>query len=304
MSSDLMTSTIKSDAGTPAGFAEIWGASVSAAATAADGRNADGREAFSLRGGGAAFALTGDAFAAPARATPARNLRRSILDRAIAASIACRQCCRKQQGQSNVKAEAIGALPVSCSAHRRQRRRRYSGRAAALSTDLARVRDVGGCRSRLRAGVGDVLGRPAGQDDHTCANLNAAVKILYVIVEKANAARGYERANRRRLVGTVNSIERIAEIKRAGAKRITGTPRHHARQIRLTLDHLRGREPVRPFFHPGDAFRAGPRESLAADTDPVAHCLAAAEHEVEIRIGGIDDDRAGRFLGREVDELL
>jgi hypothetical protein len=77
---------MKSEPGMPAGFAEIRGVSVSAAATAADGRKADGRGAFSIIGGFAALALSDEALAAPASATPARNLRRSILDRAIAAS--------------------------------------------------------------------------------------------------------------------------------------------------------------------------------------------------------------------------
>src|SRR5262245_39196289 len=85
MSSDLITSTMKSEPGMPAGFAEICGVPVSAAATAAEGRNADGRGAFSMIGEVAALAPS-EALAAPANATPARNLRRSILDRAIAAS--------------------------------------------------------------------------------------------------------------------------------------------------------------------------------------------------------------------------
>src|SRR5262245_43868526 len=86
MSSDLITSTMKSEPGMPAGFAEICGVPVSAAATAAEGRNADGRGAFSMIGEVAALAPSEVALAAPANATPARNLRRSILDRAIAAS--------------------------------------------------------------------------------------------------------------------------------------------------------------------------------------------------------------------------
>src|SRR5262245_30422612 len=101
---------MKSDPGMPAGFAEIWGVPVSAAATAAEGRNADGRGAFSMAGGVAALAPSNVELAAPANATPARNLRRSILERAIATSIACPHCCLRQQGQGNVSAAAIGAL--------------------------------------------------------------------------------------------------------------------------------------------------------------------------------------------------
>ena len=48
--------------------------------------------------------------------------------------------------------------------------------------------------------------------------------------------------------------------------------------------------------------RAGPGEALAPDADAVAHGLALLEHEVEIRVLGVDDQRAGRLLGLVVDQ--
>src|SRR6266849_4003715 len=76
ISSVLMTSTMKSEPGTPPIRGSSFGVAVSAAATCMVGGNAEGR-----RGGAlavvAAFAAAGvTAVAAPATATPARNLRR------------------------------------------------------------------------------------------------------------------------------------------------------------------------------------------------------------------------------------
>src|SRR5277367_2351284 len=78
----LMTSTMKSDPGCPSDFVSSFGVPVSAAATWALGRNADGRRAgASVRSAAGAFAASaascGDtAVAAPATATPAMKLRR------------------------------------------------------------------------------------------------------------------------------------------------------------------------------------------------------------------------------------
>jgi hypothetical protein len=102
----------------------------------------------------------------------------------------------------------------------------------------------------------------------------------------------------------VDAIERAAEIESARAERIARAAGHHARQIWLTFDHLRRWEPVRPFLHARDALGAGPGKSVAADADTVAHRFAATQHEVKIRIGGINDDCAGRLFGREIDQLL
>src|SRR5689334_11120848 len=70
-----MTSAIKSELGMPAVWTEAFGVPVSAAATAAVGRSADGRGGV---GGAADVAATPGSVAAavPASAMPAKNLRR------------------------------------------------------------------------------------------------------------------------------------------------------------------------------------------------------------------------------------
>src|ERR1700716_2603120 len=80
MSSVLITSTMKSEPGTPPIRGNSFGVPVSAAATCILGGSADGRRggsAFGRVAGVAPFATGGvTAVAAPATATPARNLRR------------------------------------------------------------------------------------------------------------------------------------------------------------------------------------------------------------------------------------
>jgi len=62
---------------------------------------------------------------------------------------------------------------------------------------------------------------------------HAAIKVFDILVGETNAARGYEGANRRWLVGAVDPILRVAEIHRACAQRIGYTTGHEARQVRL-----------------------------------------------------------------------
>src|SRR5882762_11819773 len=80
MSSVLMTSTMKSEPATPPIRASSFGVPVSAAATFMVGASAEGSRAGAASDGVAdvaAFATGGvTAVAAPATATPARNLRR------------------------------------------------------------------------------------------------------------------------------------------------------------------------------------------------------------------------------------
>ena len=138
-------------------------------------------------------------------------------------------------------------------------------------------------------------GGGARQHHDAGADLHAAVEILDILVGQPDAARRDVFADRRGLVGAVDAVERLAEIERARAERIAFAARHEARQIGLALDHFRRRMPVRPLGHFRDAFRARPGEAFAADADAVAHRLPVAEHEIEIRVGGIDHERAGRL---------
>jgi len=88
----------------------------------------------------------------------------------------------------------------------------------------------------------------------------------------------------------------------ARAERIGFTADHETRQVRLTLDHLLGRQPVRPFFHAADAPSARPGGALAADADAVANCLAMADCQVKVGVRRIDNDGSGRLSCRVIDD--
>src|SRR5450759_2512675 len=141
------------------------------------------------------------------------------------------------------------------------------------------------------------------QHDHASADLHALIEILDIVVDEPHAARRYELSDRRRLIGAVDTVERPAEIEGARTERIARPSRHEARQIRLALDHLLRRSPIRPRRHPRDAFGSRPGEAFAADADAVAHSLAVAEDEIEIGARRVDDDRSCRLLGPIVDKL-
>src|SRR6516165_3023276 len=136
------------------------------------------------------------------------------------------------------------------------------------------------CEARARASMPRPQLRRCGirsrQYNHGRADGDTAVKILDVLVGETNATRGHETPDGRRLISAVDPILGVAEIHCARAERIGFTTRHEARQVRLALDHLRRRQPVRPFFHAADVFGARPGEALAADTNAVANCPALA----------------------------
>src|ERR1041385_1343138 len=129
------------------------------------------------------------------------------------------------------------------------------------------------------------------------ADRNALVEIAHVGVGQTEAAGRHRGADGLRLIGAVDSIHRVAEIECARAERIARTPGHPARQIRLALDHLLGRRPVRPLLLLGDLQKSLPLEAVAADADAVADRAAAGLHHIKIPLVGVDDDGAGRFGG-------
>jgi len=86
-------------------------------------------------------------------------------------------------------------------------------------------------------------------------------------------------------------------------RRVAGAAGHETRQIRLALDHLLWRMPVRPLGLLLDRLGAGPGEALAADADAVAQRAAVAEHQIEEGVGRIDHDRARRFVRGVADDL-
>src|SRR5262249_41911491 len=137
---------------------------------------------------------------------------------------------------------------------------------------------------------------------HARADLYSLVEVHNVLVREPDATRGHEGADGRGLIGAVDAIRRLAKIERARAERVGLAAGHEARQIGLAHDHLLRRSPIGPFRHPRHLFRAGPSEALAADAHPVAQRLAVAEHEIEVGVRGIHDDRARRFLGAIINE--
>src|SRR5262249_2290013 len=106
-----------------------------------------------------------------------------------------------------------------------------------------------------------------------------------------------------RMVGAGDAVARAAEIHGARAERVAGTAGHETRQVRLAMDHLRRRRPIRPLGLALDRFHAGPSEAFAADADAVTHRLAAAHHQVEVGVRRVDDDRPGRLAGPVVEDL-
>src|ERR1700689_4881849 len=104
-------------------------------------------------------------------------------------------------------------------------------------------------------------------------------------------------------IGAVNAIDGTAEIHRASTERVAGTARHIARQIGLARDHLRRRYPIGPFRLPGDRLHARPGKAVAADADAVAHRLSVTQYQIEIRVGGVDNDGAWGFAAGVVNKL-
>src|SRR5437762_5726136 len=75
-------------------------------------------------------------------------------------------------------------------------------------------------------GAGGRGGRASGQDHYASTHLDPAVEILDVGIEHADTARRDELADRRRLIGAVDAVDRLAEIECARAERVSVTARH------------------------------------------------------------------------------
>src|SRR5690606_31384323 len=124
------------------------------------------------------------------------------------------------------------------------------------------------------------------------ADLHALIEVDDVLIGHAEAARRDSFADRLRFVRTVDAIQCRAEIDRPRAERVVRSALHIAWQIRLTLQHLLGRPPIRPFALLRNFVRAGPAESVAADADAVADRAGLALHVIEPALLGVYDDGA------------
>src|SRR6185312_9030424 len=139
-------------------------------------------------------------------------------------------------------------------------------------------------------------------DHHRGADPHAIIEVDHVLIGHAKAAGGNRLSDRLRLVGTVDAIERRAEIKGAGAERIFDPAHHVAGQVGTTAAHLRRRGPARPFLLGADTMHAAPAEAVAADADAVADRRTVRLDEVKATFGGVHDDCARRVIGRVGDD--
>src|SRR5262249_61255304 len=99
----------------------------------------------------------------------------------------------------------------------------------------ARLASRWACRRRANAA------RVVCQYNHLRSDPDATVEIDDVGVLQPDASARNVLADRARIIGAVDVIFGIAEIKRARAQRISGTAADPARQIGLTRHHLRRR---------------------------------------------------------------
>src|SRR5262249_36211794 len=130
------------------------------------------------------------------------------------------------------------------------------------------------------------------------SDADATVQIDDVGVLQPDASARYVLADGARIIGAVDAIFGIAEIKRPRSQRIAGTAADPARQIGLARHHLRRRDPIRPFGLANDCFNSRPGEALASDADAIAHRHAVAERQIKESVPGIDDDGARRLIAR------
>ena len=134
-------------------------------------------------------------------------------------------------------------------------------------------------------------------DDDLGADRNALVQVGNVGIDQPETAGRNSGADGVGPVGAVNAIHGGAEIHRPRPERIAGPAGHEARQIRLARDHLRRRRPVRPFGLARNVHQSLPLEAFAADADAIAQRAAIALDQIEMALGGDDDDGARRFVG-------
>src|SRR5438045_1802189 len=97
---------------------------------------------------------------------------------------------------------------------------------------------------------------------------------------------------------TPTSAAAIRTTANRQTERIVDAAVHVARQVGTPCQHLRRRRPTRPFLFRRDTVGSAPAETVAADPDAVAQRLAIGQDEVKPPLGGVDEDGAGRVVGR------
>src|SRR5689334_18143345 len=138
---------------------------------------------------------------------------------------------------------------------------------------------------------------------HGGADTDAGIEIGHVFVGHAEAARRHRLSDGLRLIGTVDAVERRAEIDGARAEWVVDAAGHMARQIRASPAHFLRRGPARPFLLRGHVVHAAPPETVAADADAILQRRPAALHKIEPPLGGVHHDRARRIVRWIADRL-
>src|SRR5262249_44325841 len=114
------------------------------------------------------------------------------------------------------------------------------------------------------------------------------------------AARGNGMSDPSRLIGAVDAIERVlaarVEIERTRTHWIAGAAFDIVWKRAEPALLIRGRRPSRPFFLAAHRRHARPGLSIRAPDRAVADALPSREHVENVTGGGIDQDRARRFL--------
>src|ERR1700678_1853422 len=128
----------------------------------------------------------------------------------------------------------------------------------------------------------------SAQHDDLGADAGPLVEIGHVLVCHSDAAGGDRLADRVRLVGAMDAIERAGQVHRAGAERGVDASGHMARQIGTAPHHLRRRGPVRPLPLVGDPGHPRPGEAGAAYANSVFERLMAGQYEIEPTLAGVD----------------
>src|SRR5262249_23071289 len=110
-----------------------------------------------------------------------------------------------------------------------------------------------------------------------------------------------------RLVRSVDAIERVlaarVEIERTRTHWIAGAAFDIVRKRAEPALLILGRRPSWPFFLAPDRGHAGPGLSILAHDRAIADRLTFGKHVVNVTGGGIDQDRARRFLAVVADDL-
>src|SRR5687768_2240400 len=143
---------------------------------------------------------------------------------------------------------------------------------------------------------------PVPYDDFG-SHSDPVVQIDHIAVYQPEAPGGDCTADRFRLIGAVDPVDRGAEIECASTHRIAGTAGHESRQVGLARDHLRRWHPVRPFCLAGNLEESSPLETLSANADSITYRSVVSLNEVQISICGIDNDRPCRLAGAVKHEL-